>query len=100
MFVQTNTGSLPTPKIEYELQYLPSGVKVTCTFLDPDIPECVVVVHQKLPTAHLNISLYYWGRSGNIISGDVYVGNPEAFQISVLGGREVTKSVHVYMCKL
>jgi hypothetical protein len=84
-------SEVPPPKIEYEIQRISNGVKVTCNFLVSSITQCVVVVHQKFPVAddHLNVTLYYvhrLGSVGNVVSGYIDVANPDDFNIAVIGG--------------
>ena len=85
-------SELPPPKIEYDIQMTSNGFKVTCNFLDSSVSQCVVVVHQKFPIAdnHLNVTLHVYvhqlGSVGNVVSGYIYVANPDDFQIAVIDG--------------
>ena len=83
-----------TFQIEYELQSIPTGVCITCTFLDSSITGCVAVVHQRISQLGsgglMNIeSSHKFTRSNdtNTASGCITLADLEDYQIGVVGGR-------------
>ena len=96
--------------IEYELSSTATGVCVCCTFLEPTLTKCVVVVHQCIsqlsPLGLINIeSSHRFNRSGNTAYGciDRLMTNSIDCGISVVGGKlteqggpEIFVAVHVH----
>ena len=86
-----NFAEVPSsPRIEYEVQNVSTGFRITCIFPDRHITECVVIVHPKFPLRHnfLSATLYRFrlGSVGNMVSGYIDVVDPNDFQITVIGG--------------
>ena len=68
-----------------------SGICVNCVFLDPNISECVIVVHQQISqlssSGLMNIeSSHEFNRSGDTAFGCIPGINPEQYQVGVVGG--------------
>ena len=75
---------VPPPSVEYDIQRTSNGFNVTCISLVSQVTECVVVVHRKLPVAHLRVTLYVY-QLGGMISDYIYVANPDDFEVAVIG---------------
>ena len=82
-------GICQVNQIEYDLLSTPTGVCITCTFLDSSITDCVAVVHQRISQLGsiglMNIeSSHKFNRSGDTAYGCIEVVNLTAYQIGVV----------------
>ena len=84
--------------VQYELQETPSCLKVLCMFMDSSTTDCVAVVHQRIsqPSSSglMNIeSSHKFNRSGDTAYGCISQVDLQQFQVGVVGGRLVAKSL-------
>ena len=97
-------GTCQVNLIEYELQSTPTGVCITCTFLDSSTTDCVAIVHQRISQLSsiglMNIeSSHKFNRFGDTAYGCIKGVNLTAYQIGVVGlHRSINKPIT--SCKL
>jgi hypothetical protein len=83
-------------QMNYEVQFISTGVCITCAFLDSSATDCVVVVHQRISqlssSGLMNIeSSHKFNRSGDIAYGCIEGINLTDYQIGVTGYRRSMK---------